>query len=310
MCGLIAVLGKFGQQVSMQRLEAATRALKHRGPDDIGFYQTENVGFGFHRLSIIDLSSAAHQPMSDISGELTVVFNGEIYNYVELRAELIALGHAFRSHSDTEVLLAAYRQWGNDCVRRFNGMFAFVIHDRSSNLLFAARDRLGVKPLYLWQDDNWLVLASEPAAIGAFGMCELQADWPRLAEAICWGLMDHDNGTCFSGIHAVPAGNSLNIDARGKLAQCSYWTLPPELPTSTFIATEWLDRLAELVTDAVRLRLRSDVPVGFTLSGGIDSSLLICEAGKLHSNGGNHLAFSYQDARHDERQPIADPVPH
>ncbi|HTH92114.1 asparagine synthetase B family protein, partial [Mycobacterium sp.] len=198
-------------------LEAATATLLHRGPDDKGEYDSGAVAFGFRRLSIIDLTPAGHQPMSTEDKRLTVVFNGEIYNYIELRTELISLGHRFRSSCDTEVVLAAYREWGPDCVHRFNGMWAFLIHDRETNLVFGSRDRLGVKPLYVWQDSDWLVFASEPRAIAATGLTALQPDWSRLAESLVWSQMDHDHGTCLSGIRQIPPGTRFFVSANAEL---------------------------------------------------------------------------------------------
>src|ERR1041384_8352120 len=169
MCGIVAIVGRRRQTVSASMIERASATLLHRGPDDQGAHFDGHVAFGFRRLSIIDTSTAGHQPMSSADGDCTIVFNGEIYNYVELRAELSALGHRFRSSSDTEVLLTAYRQWGPDCVRRLNGMWAFLIHDRRANVVFGARDRLGVKPLYTWHNEDWMVFASEPSALPATG---------------------------------------------------------------------------------------------------------------------------------------------
>ncbi len=216
MCGIVAVIGRKRQPASAGPVEAASASLQHRGPDDKGVYVEQHVAFGFRRLSIIDTSLGGHQPMSSADGLCTVVFNGEIYNYVELRTELMALGHQFRSTSDTEVLLAAYLQWGADCVHHFNGMWAFLIHDRRTNVVFGARDRLGVKPLYLWQDTEWFVLASEPRAIGATGLVDLQPDWTRVADALVWNLMDHDDGTSFVNVQQVPAGSRFVITADGQ----------------------------------------------------------------------------------------------
>ena len=167
-------------------LEAATAALLHRGPDDKGEYDEQHVAFRVPPP--VDHRSDAGRPSADehVDERLTVVFNGEIYNYVELRAELISLGHRFRSTCDTEVLLAAYRQWGTDCVHRFNGMWAFLIHDRETNLVFGSRDRLGVKPLYVWQDSDWLVFASEPRAIAATGLDHAAARLVPSGRVLVW----------------------------------------------------------------------------------------------------------------------------
>jgi asparagine synthase (glutamine-hydrolysing) len=309
MCGIVAVVSRKRRRVPSALVEAASDSLLHRGPDDKGLYARDHVAFGFRRLSIIDTSFAGHQPMDSVDGSCTIVFNGEIYNYIELKAELSALGHTFRSSSDTEVLLAAYRQWGLDCVKRFNGMWAFLIHDRQTNTVFGARDRLGVKPLYLWESDEWLVLASEPRAIGATGLVTLRPDWTRVADALVWNLMDHDDGSCFVGVRQVPAGSRFVISADGKYQNEPFWSLPESDPDAAETGGDhWIDTLRSLVCDAVRLRQRSDVPIGFTLSGGIDSTMLICEAARLNGGQSSLLAFAYQDNAYDERVQIADTV--
>jgi asparagine synthase (glutamine-hydrolysing) len=309
MCGIVAVVGRKRQPVPAGIVEAAAATLQHRGPDDRGLYLQHEVAFGFRRLSIIDTSLAGHQPMSGGDGDLTIVFNGEIYNYVELKAELIALGHRFRSTCDTEVLLTAYRQWGVECVHRFNGMWAFVIHDRKANIVFGSRDRLGVKPLYVWQNDDWLVLASEPRAIGATGLVTLRPDWARFADSLVWNLLDHDDGTCFAGIRQIPPGSRFLISADGQVKIDPFWRVPDGAPGADETPDDqWIQTLRSLVADAVRLRQRSDVPIGFTLSGGIDSTLLICEAARLNDGQAGLLAFAYQDAAYDEKQQVADTV--
>lgn len=309
MCGLVVIVARHGQPVPRQGLENAVAALHHRGPDDAGLHVDGRVGLGFRRLSIIDLSTAGHQPMLSEDGRHAIVFNGEIYNYVELRGELVRLGHHFRSGTDTEVLLAAYREWGPDCVTRFNGMWAFVIHDRETGTLFGARDRLGVKPLYVCETPDWLLLASEPRAFGASGLFRLEADLARLSTAMRWQRMDHDGGTCLQGVRQMLAAHRFTVDAGGRLSEQCYWQPPGgAVQGGSAEPGRWIEELAVLLQDAVRLRLRSDVPVGFTLSGGIDSSLLICEAARLGGPGAGLLAFSYQDDQFDEREPIRDTV--
>jgi asparagine synthase (glutamine-hydrolysing) len=204
-------------------------------------------------------------------------------------------------------LLAAYREWGPDCVHRFNGMWAFMIHDRETNVVFGSRDRLGVKPLYVWQDSDWLVFASEPRAIAATGLTALQPDWSRLAESLVWSQMDHDHGTCLSGIRQVPPGSRFFVSANTDLRLETFWTPPVVESHDTGPADEWISELQDLVSDAVRIRQRSDVPVGFTLSGGIDSTMLICEAARLNGQG-RLLAFAYQDGAYSEEQQVSDTV--
>lgn len=307
MCGWIVVVGRREERMDPWRLEKATAALAHRGPDHCRTTVVGAVSMGFQRLAIIDLSERGAQPMPSADGEHTIVFNGEIFNYRELREDLRARGHVFASGSDTEVLLAAYREWGDECVHQLNGMFAFAVHNRRAGSVFAARDRLGEKPLYVWQDERWTVLASEPKAIGATGLMALRPDWGRLSVALHEGRMDHDGGTCLADIRQLPAAHLLHVGREGTQRQRRYWSVPQEAPPPSRGQAprhdeEWVEELGALVTDSVRLRLRSDVPVGFTLSGGIDSSLLICEAAALGQ--GELCAFTYDDPHYDEREQV------
>src|SRR5665213_537816 len=161
MCGFAGVLSFGGEPVDAEVLQRMGSVLAHRGPDDAAMYVASQVGFVFRRLSILDITDSGRQPMRSEDGDYVLVFNGEIYNYLELRHELLALGHIFRSTGDSEVLLAAYRQWGSECVERFNGMWAFLIHDRRRGVVFGARDRMGVKPLYRYRTATQLFWASE-----------------------------------------------------------------------------------------------------------------------------------------------------
>jgi asparagine synthase (glutamine-hydrolysing) len=300
MCGWVIVIDSARQGLPQPALKAAMRALRHRGPDDSGEFIENGIRMGFVRLSILDLSAAGHQPMASADGRYVIAFNGEIYNYRELRVELEGLGRRFTSQSDTEVLLNAYIQWGPECLARLNGMFAFAVYDRSTRSWFAARDRLGEKPFYVWRDDRWTVLASEPGAIAATGLMRLDPDWSRFTDFAVFGLMDHEGGTLLRGVSQLPAGHCLHIDPTGVQHRRRYWEPPlPSPDDASRSDTQWMETLAALVSDAVKLRLRSDVPVGFTLSGGIDSSLLICEA--AHQGNSTFDAFSFHDPLYDER---------
>jgi asparagine synthase (glutamine-hydrolysing) len=267
--------------------------LRHRGPDDSGLALYGPVGFAFRRLAILDLSPAGHQPMETPDGRLAVVFNGEIYNYLELRAELAAQGHVFRSGSDTEVLLRAYQQWGPACAERFNGMWAFVIYDKVNRLLLASRDRFGVKPLYRFRSGNSLFLASEIKAIVASGEYRHETNWSVAAKFLCRGHLDEDTATFYRGIDQIAPGTTVLFDAQGHETVRRFWTLgevaidPPADPVATF---------RELYQDAVALRMRSDVPVGVCLSGGIDSNAIIATMTALRESNAEATrlqAFSY-----------------
>jgi asparagine synthase (glutamine-hydrolysing) len=292
MCGLVVTASFDGRPADPILLKRASDVLVHRGPDDEGIAIYGVVGFAFRRLSILDLSPAGHQPMESVDGRLSIVFNGEIYNYVELKRELQQLGHTFRSSSDTEVLLHAYDQWGADCVQRFNGMWAFVIYDRSRNRLFASRDRFGVKPLYRWTDGKRIVLASEIKGILATGWCETAVNWSTAARFLCRGHQDEDTQTFFAGVDQLAPGSTLEVDLAGSMRERRFWSLDA---IGEDVPADPVARFRELFEDSVRLRMRSDVPVGVCLSGGIDSNAIISMMAKLRPASAEGLlqAFSY-----------------
>jgi asparagine synthase (glutamine-hydrolysing) len=301
------MLGLGKRRADKAVLERMTASLWHRGPDGEGMYIAGPVGLGFRRLSILDLSHAADQPMATEDGQLVLVFNGEIYNYVELRQELEALGHRFRSTGDTEVLLHAYQEWGRDCLERFNGMWAFVVYDRQRGLLFGSRDRFGVKPLYVYRDKNAVLLASEIKALLHSGLCSAGPNWRVIAEYLLQHRLDESTETFFEGIEHIPPGTAFEIDLKGGMKTWRYWCLPEAAAQEVENPTE---KFAELFEDSVRLRMRSDVPVGVCLSGGLDSSAIICAMARLRgSDTGQPLhAFSYHAPEFDESRYIADTI--
>jgi asparagine synthase (glutamine-hydrolysing) len=257
--------------------------MSHRGPDDAGEWWSADgrVGLAFRRLSILDLSTAGHQPMIDPSGTLSIVFNGEIYNFKELREELIAMGMEFHSKSDTEVVLASYHQWGTDCLSRFNGMFSFALYDARQQSVFLARDRAGEKPLFYYYDNGILLFASELKA--------LMADFslPRIinSEALdCYLKMGYVPGEqcILQGFHKLPAAHAMNFNLQnGNIKVWCYWQLPELIPAVVPLKvdeTVLLNELENLLEDAVRRQLVADVPVGVLLSGGVDSSIVTAMA--------------------------------
>ncbi len=305
MCGLVVMLGLAGRKADTAILTRMAQRLAHRGPDDSGLYLDQQVGFGFRRLSILDLSPTGHQPMASEDGQLVIVFNGEIYNYVELRDELRAAGFCFRSTSDTEVLLAAYRHWGAECLAKLNGMWAFVIHDRRRGVLFGARDRFGVKPLFVHRGKDCWLLASEIKAILASGLYARDTNWQVAADFLIDGKLDETPATFYAGIEQVPPGCAFELRLDGGWRQWTYWSLPAVEPES---AANVEETLAELLEDAVRIRLRSDVPVGVCLSGGLDSTAIVCAMARNREGGqaAPPLAFCYHESAFDERAFIAD----
>ncbi len=300
MCGISGIVGKGWER---GQLEAMVSIQRHRGPDDDGIYidASGTVGLGHNRLSIIDLSPAGHQPMSNHDGTLWIVFNGEIYNYLELRAELSE--YPYRTQSDTEVILAAYEQWGEDCAKHFVGMFAFAIWDERQQKLFCVRDRLGIKPFYYAQVGDRFMFASEIKALLEAGY-SARANDGAIYDYLVHGLYDHTAETFFDGIMALEPGHTLTWDLQNITVR-PYWDLTdmvlnrPEPNESPY---DWRDHLEALLIDAARLHLRSDVPVGIHLTGGLDSSALLALLDDLMPNGGQIQAFTgiYGDHRYDE----------
>ena len=292
MCGLVATISFDGRPAEPGVLQRASDSLAHRGPDDSGLSTYGPVGFGFRRLAILDLSPAGHQPMETPDGRLAIVFNGEIYNYIELKRELEQLGRSFRSGSDTEVLLQAYDQWGTDCVTRFNGMWAFVIYDRARRRIFASRDRFGVKPLYRWTDGKRMVLASEIKAIVATDWYRPAVNWMVASRFLCRGHLDEDTQTFYKDVDQLAAGSTLEVGLDGQFRERRFWSTAA---SADQIPPDPVARFRELFEDAVRLRMRSDVPVGVCLSGGIDSNAIISMMAKLRDDSVPYplQAFSY-----------------
>lgn len=273
MCG---IAGIFGPDWRRPQLEAMVASQRHRGPDAEGVYvdPTRIAGLGHNRLSIIDLSPAGQQPMSSYDGNCRIVYNGEIYNYLELRAEIG--DYPYRSRTDTEVILAAYERWGQDCLDRLIGMFAFLIWDERNRCLFAARDRFGVKPLnYHHQPNGTLLLASEIKALHAAGV-PMRLDPVTWSTYLTYGAQDHSERTFWEGVRSLPPGHSL-IWQDGQVSLSRWYDLAERVGSefdgrpSQIVQEEYM----ALLNESVRLRFRSDVPVGINLSGGLDSSTLL-----------------------------------
>jgi asparagine synthase (glutamine-hydrolysing) len=289
-------------------IERMTAVIRHRGPDDEGTFFSGPVGMGFRRLSILDMSPLGHQPMSTEDGEVTLVYNGEIYNYVELRRELEALGHRFKSSGDSEVLLRAYCQWGTDCVKKFNGMWAFVIYDRRLQKIFGSRDRFGIKPLYRYSDGDHVLLGSEIKAIRASGLYRGGTNWQTASRYLLEGRLDDTPETFYAGIDQIPAGTAFELSLQGRFRQWQYWSLD-DLPAANI--DDPAQAFADLFEDAVSLHMRSDVPVGVHLSGGLDSTAIICALARLREAAGATgplMAFSYMAPEFDESKYIADTI--
>lgn len=265
------------------------RAICHRGPDDMGEWSSSDgrVGLGHRRLAIIDLSPAGHQPMVASDGQSCIVFNGEMYNYLELRPELAAGGYQFRSESDTEVVLAAYRAWGSDCLKRLHGMFAFAIYDVARRSLLIARDRAGEKPLFYEHDGDRLRFASELKALTGDGTRRNVIDRESLDCYLGLGFVPGDRAI-LKGLRKLPPAHALRYDlASGGLTTWRYWSPPALVPADLPPGSEeamLLDELEPLLESAVKSQLVADVPVGVLLSGGLDSSLVTAMAVRAVGN--------------------------
>ena len=274
MCG---IAGRFnydpGRPVDAEVLGAMTDSIAHRGPDSAGYYQAPGIGLGHRRLSIIDLSTG-DQPLANEDGRVQVVFNGEIYNFAEVRAELIARGHRFRTHSDTEIIVHGYEEWGERCVERFRGMFAFAVWDARSRRLLLARDRLGVKPLYYAELPGvGIVFGSEIKAL--LQDPDVSRDWrPEAIDAYLTLLFIPAPETVYSAIRKLPPAHVL-VAENGRTRLSRYWSLEFTGDGNPDREEEYLEELDARIREAVSLRLISDVPLGAFLSGGIDSSTVV-----------------------------------
>jgi asparagine synthase (glutamine-hydrolysing) len=276
MCGICGELRFDGTAPDVAAVRRMTDKLARRGPDDQGYFQDGPVAFGHRRLAIIDLSSHAHQPMLDKELRLALVFNGTIYNYRELRAELMELGYRFFSQGDTEVILKAYHAWGEHCVERFYGMFAFAIRDLRYGSLFLARDRFGIKPLYYTRDGARLRFASSVQALLAGGGVDTAIDPIALHHHFTLHTVVPAPHTILDGVKKLAPAATLTVSATGQVSQRTYWDLDATRPAQVHTEAEWLAATRDVLARAVeRHRLAADVPVGVLLSGGLDSSLLV-----------------------------------
>lgn len=274
MCGISGIIHHDGAPVGEEQLHAMMRAMKHRGPDDEGLFAEDNLGLGFVRLSILDLSAAGHQPMFSADGRYVLIFNGEIFNYIELREELKAKGHHFHTQTDSEVLLKAWQEWGEDMLHRFNGMWSFVIYDRKEKSLFGARDRYGIKPFFYCQDGARFIFASEPPSILAVLGRKPTPDPDTLFGYLAFNRTDQNEHTFFKEIKKLNHGHCFRIDLKSgdrNFRPRRWYDLRSRLNGSVSGPEEYRD----LFASSLQLRLRSDVPVGVCLSGGLDSSSIV-----------------------------------
>lgn len=293
--------------VDPELLRSMRDTMRHRGPDDAGIWTSKDgtVGLAHRRLAIIDTSAGGHQPMLNQAGDLCITYNGEIYNYQELRRELEAKGANFRTSSDTEVILEAYRAWGTDCLAHFNGVFAFGIYDHVARRLFLARDRPGEKPLFYWHTAGGLVFASELKALMANPVFPRTLNLEALDSYLAYGYVP---GTMcmLEGVHKLPQAHAMTYDLdEDRLNVWRYWDLPEPSIQRDVSEVELLDELDSLLEDSVRLRLIADVPVGILLSGGVDSSLVTAMASRVSSHPIKTFTLSFAGYEAFDEAPFA-----
>lgn len=298
MCGIAGIFSASGSfRPSRERLQQMIGQLRHRGPDGFGFFENDEIGLAHSRLSIIDLATG-DQPIPNEDKSIWTIFNGEIFNYVELRRELEAAGHRFATQSDTETIVHAYEEYGDDFVARLNGQFAIALWDMRRRRLVLARDRLGIRPLFYTWVDGALLFASEIKAIRAVHPHGLKLDITALSQIFtCWATLG--DGTIFEGIRSLPAGHMLVVEAGGsQVSRYWDWSFPVDVHGGSF--EQAAEQLNGLLVDAVRLQLRADVPVGAYLSGGLDSSGIVSIIRRHSSNALRTFSISFQETEFDE----------
>lgn len=310
MCGFVTIYQTAQRPLEPKVIEAMTASLAHRGPDDYGFaaisanqaqtwrehsplaMSAPNVVMGHRRLSIIDLSSVGRQPFVSDDGRYWMVYNGEIYNYIELRQCLESLGKTFTTQTDTEVLLVAYQTWGTECFSRLNGMWSLVIWDQKNNTLIACRDRFGIKPLYYFKHQHDWLLASEIKAFAHFPGVKLEPDLQATCEYLRTNSIPVASNTFYKDIQAVEPGTYITFE-QGKKSQHHYWQLPMFDTPAIKHTRQAKEAFLALFQDSIRLRLRSNVPVGTMLSGGLDSTSIISIIAELHHGAASDLNLEH-----------------
>jgi asparagine synthase (glutamine-hydrolysing) len=300
MCGIAGILNiNERREVSSDTLERMLSAIRHRGPDEFGIYSNDHVGFAHARLSIIDLSGG-QQPMSNEDGKVWITFNGEIFNYLELRKDLLKRGHSFSTHSDTEVIVHLYEEYGEGCLEHLNGQFAFAIWDGNNRKLFLARDRAGIRPLFYSSSHNKFYFASEIKAIFATGEIERNID-PSAIDQIFTLWCTVSPATAFKGVYELPPGHYLLVQDGNVLIR-KYWDIDFSDDLTGLSFAEAKERLRYLLTDATMLQLRADVPVGAYLSGGLDSSVTTALIRQLNQSPLMTFSVAFEDKDYDESQ--------
>ena len=303
MCGICGIISFNSDGVSENSIRQMMSIQKHRGPDDEGVFIEDNVGFGFVRLSILDLSPAGHQPMFSADDRYVIVYNGEIFNYIELREELKSNGYSFQSNTDTEVLLAAYQHWGEDCLNHLNGMWAFVIYDRKNKNIFVSRDRYGIKPLYYYKNENTFAFSSEITPLLNLLPGKPIPDNHSIFDYLVFNRTDQTERTFFSEIKKLQHGHNIWLKTGGN-QRCDpsierWYDLRERVEGSIGFSRD--NEFRDIFSSAVGIRLRSDVPVGVCLSGGLDSSSIVSVLMQdFHKKELNTFSAVYNKGQHGD----------
>ncbi len=299
MCGIAGIL-EFGRdtRADAAALREMCRVMAHRGPDDDGFYTDGGLGIGMRRLSIVDVKGG-HQPLTNEDGTLWIVFNGEIYNHLALREQLVARGHRYTTHSDTETVIHLFEEYGADCVQHLRGMFAFAIWNRNTKTLFIARDRLGIKPLYYKLTPERLLFGSEIKVVLAHGGIRPEFNRAVLPEYLAFGYLSGEE-TFYSGITKLPPGHTMTVERNGKPDIQRYWDLDASKPHESRDESYYVRSYRELLEGAVESHLMSDVPLGVFLSGGVDSSAVAALMTKLRREPVETFSVGYAEQTYSE----------
>lgn len=300
MCGIVGCFSHDNStSIGLELIDKMAASITHRGPDDDGFYHDDNIALGFRRLSIIDLESG-HQPIHNEDESVWTVFNGEIYNYRELRLQLEALGHVFYTHSDTEVLVHLYEEYGEDLVHHLRGMFCFCIWDIHNERLLLCRDRLGIKQVFYTEKDGNFIFGSELKALLATGLVDKNIDVTALDHYLGFQYIPAPF-TIYSDVRKLPPGHMISVTKGSKAEIRQYWDIS-SIEAGRMTLNESIEGFEQLFIEAVRLRLRSDVPLGAFLSGGVDSSAVVAVMSELMDSPVNTFTICHTDKRYDESE--------
>ncbi|MGE5329794.1 MAG: asparagine synthase (glutamine-hydrolyzing) [Deltaproteobacteria bacterium] len=313
MCGIAGIINKNNMPVAKDAIVRMTDIITHRGPDGFGYYHGANFALGHRRLSILDLTEDGSQPMSYLD-KYIITYNGEVYNYLELKSELIQQGCSFKSTSDTEVILAAYDKWGFDCVSHFVGMWAFCIYDKEKSQLFCSRDRFGIKPFYYFDDLDTFSFGSEIKQFTTSKNWAPTANINRVLDFLSFGIFDHTEETLFDGVYQLKAGHNLIYDLKShSLVIQDYYKLDSKKESNKSDFEEASAEFLSRFSDSIKLHLRSDVKVGSCLSGGLDSSSIVCLANNILKEKNEKIqqetvSSCFEDKRYDEQKFIDEVV--